>query len=151
MPKINKYNDAIEGLEAAIEAEQRKIEDAQENIRAFKLSALKLKEMNGIVVKSPVDLTASAPNGSLINWVAEQLESDGVPQTNRELYNKRYTGNKKPAFATFSGAVSGYAEKGEKIKRHTFKGNPNATKHYMGLPEWFDDNGKLKKEYLDKI
>lgn len=157
----NKYSEAIAGLEQAIAEERKVIEVAEENIRSFEISINRLRTLNGnnqaaaIETKGGFQIfnsnTIVPPNGTVIKWAIEQLRTDDYPQTTRMLFEKYLKVVKDaPAFATFSGIISGYLTKPDIIRRHIIDGNPNSIKNWFGLPAWFD-NDRLKKEYLDRI
>lgn len=80
----------------------------------------------------------------------EFLKRDDSPKKTRDLYEHYLlqadkTEDELP-YVSFSGRLSQF----KKIKKHTFDGQPNDSKYYNGLVEWFDGK-ELRAEFINRI
>jgi hypothetical protein len=89
---------------------------------------------------------------STFGEVIESILSDGTPRVTQELRAKyiERTGNVYE-LRTFSNKMNILKVRGNRVNNVEYNELPLGRRHWWGLPEWFNTNGDLKKEYKSKI
>lgn len=105
-------------------------------------------------IRNMLQVNTQSISRTLNQKVKEALKEANRPLTSREIMDKVniYYGDKEYKFNAWSGTFSQmYSKPNSGIQKHHIPNLPVQYSTFYGLSEWFETNGILKKEYLEKI